>query len=255
MLTGAGFSRNWGGWLANEAFEYLLGCKELSDEVRNLLWVCFENKTGFEGALARLQKKDSRADDLDALTAALRGMFDLMNSTFPGRKGPDIGGGHKAARLLSHFDAIFTLNQDLLMEKGYTPTDPRWNGLLLPGTAPLDPKKIQHDDMRVPDDPANFKLKSNFQPYFKLHGSSAFRSGIDRDDALLIMGGDKLASIDSHTLLTWYREQFVRHLAIPNTRLLIIGYSFSDQHINELLRDAATAGIGLQMFIIDPSGT
>jgi hypothetical protein len=26
MLTGAGFSRNWGGWLADEAFEYLLGC-------------------------------------------------------------------------------------------------------------------------------------------------------------------------------------------------------------------------------------
>jgi hypothetical protein len=25
LLTGAGFSRNWGGWLANEAFEYLLG--------------------------------------------------------------------------------------------------------------------------------------------------------------------------------------------------------------------------------------
>jgi hypothetical protein len=24
LLTGAGFSRNWGGWLADEAFEYLL---------------------------------------------------------------------------------------------------------------------------------------------------------------------------------------------------------------------------------------
>jgi len=27
LLTGAGFSRNWGGWLVNEAFEYLLGSK------------------------------------------------------------------------------------------------------------------------------------------------------------------------------------------------------------------------------------
>jgi hypothetical protein len=25
VLLGAGFSRNWGGWLASEAFEYLLG--------------------------------------------------------------------------------------------------------------------------------------------------------------------------------------------------------------------------------------
>lgn len=25
LFTDAGFSRNWGGWLADEAFEYLLG--------------------------------------------------------------------------------------------------------------------------------------------------------------------------------------------------------------------------------------
>ena len=25
LRTGAGFSRNWGGWLASETFEYLLG--------------------------------------------------------------------------------------------------------------------------------------------------------------------------------------------------------------------------------------
>jgi hypothetical protein len=31
LLTGAGFSRNWGGWLANEAFEYLLGAPEIDD--------------------------------------------------------------------------------------------------------------------------------------------------------------------------------------------------------------------------------
>ena len=31
LLTGAGFSRNWGGWLAIEAFEYLLGCPEWTE--------------------------------------------------------------------------------------------------------------------------------------------------------------------------------------------------------------------------------
>ena len=31
LLTGAGFSRNWGGWLANEAFEYLLGVPEVDE--------------------------------------------------------------------------------------------------------------------------------------------------------------------------------------------------------------------------------
>jgi hypothetical protein len=40
LLIGAGFSRNWGGWLANEAFEYLLGDPSvmLSPPLRGLLW-------------------------------------------------------------------------------------------------------------------------------------------------------------------------------------------------------------------------
>jgi hypothetical protein len=38
LLTGAGFSRNWGGWLATEAFEYLLGAVEVDDQLRHLLW-------------------------------------------------------------------------------------------------------------------------------------------------------------------------------------------------------------------------
>jgi len=37
LLTGAGFSRNWGGMLAPEVFQYLLGCSELDEELRRLL--------------------------------------------------------------------------------------------------------------------------------------------------------------------------------------------------------------------------
>jgi hypothetical protein len=33
---GAGFSRNWGGMLADDVFQYLLGCNELGDELRRL---------------------------------------------------------------------------------------------------------------------------------------------------------------------------------------------------------------------------
>jgi len=38
LLFGAGFSRNWGGWLADEAFEYLLGHPRIDDGLRVLLW-------------------------------------------------------------------------------------------------------------------------------------------------------------------------------------------------------------------------
>lgn len=57
LLLGAGFSRNWGGWLASEAFEYLLGCPEVLREahLRDLLWKHQESSDGFEGALEELQ--------------------------------------------------------------------------------------------------------------------------------------------------------------------------------------------------------
>jgi hypothetical protein len=34
LLTGATFSHNWGGWLASESFEYLLGCPDLNADLR-----------------------------------------------------------------------------------------------------------------------------------------------------------------------------------------------------------------------------
>jgi hypothetical protein len=37
LPTGAGFSYNWGGYLANEAFDYLLGVTETDDDLRRLL--------------------------------------------------------------------------------------------------------------------------------------------------------------------------------------------------------------------------
>ena len=54
LLTGAGFSRNWGGWLANEAFEYLLGAPEIDDYLRSILWEAKLRGEGFEGALSML---------------------------------------------------------------------------------------------------------------------------------------------------------------------------------------------------------
>jgi hypothetical protein len=44
LVTGAGFSRNWGGWLADEAFEYLLGVDGLHPRVRRMLFLVAARK-------------------------------------------------------------------------------------------------------------------------------------------------------------------------------------------------------------------
>jgi hypothetical protein len=48
LLTGAGFSRNWGGWLANEVFEYLLADKDITAPIRTQLWRDKHSQGNFE---------------------------------------------------------------------------------------------------------------------------------------------------------------------------------------------------------------
>jgi hypothetical protein len=62
-LLGAGFSRNWGGWLASEAFEYLLGCRKLDPQTKGLLWAQ-RNLGGFEATLADLQSTHAEHPDV-----------------------------------------------------------------------------------------------------------------------------------------------------------------------------------------------
>jgi hypothetical protein len=77
LLLGAGFSRNWGGWLADEAFEYLLGCHQIDGGgIRELLW-SYKDRGGFEAALAELQENFKRRPS----NASKRNVESLENAT------------------------------------------------------------------------------------------------------------------------------------------------------------------------------
>jgi hypothetical protein len=126
LLTGAGFSRNWGGWLANEAFEYLLGSPEVDDNLRYILWESKKHNGGFEDALAQLQEEYNRSKDarsekpLRDLQAAIVGMFNYMDQAFANTTfEPQNYIEYLIRTFLVKFDAIFTLNQDLLIERHY----------------------------------------------------------------------------------------------------------------------------------------
>jgi hypothetical protein len=69
---------------------------------------------------------------------------------------------------------------------------------------------------------------------------------------LLIMAENKGSQIDGVALLDWYRGEFRKRLSQPDAKLMIVGYSFRDPHINEIL--AAGVRTGLKLFIIDPAG-
>jgi hypothetical protein len=266
LLTGAGFSRNWGGWLADEAFEYLLGCQQVDDDIRALLWK-HKGLGGFEAALSHLQSELDRRQDsaseqrLAKLESAISEMFADMNKaflaieSFESHNSPE----YQLWSCLFRFDAIFSLNQDVLMEQHYLTSSfvaasrGRWNGWQIPGMEPIPPEGVQPHEMNwVPMDASEFVLKEKCQPYFKLHGSSTWiddRSGRE----MLIIGGDKPSAIERHTILRWNHEQFKTYLSKPDTRLMVIGYGFGDNHINDAIGEAANRK-NLRLFIIDPLG-
>lgn len=269
LLIGAGFSRNWGGWLASEAFEYLLGCPEIRDNahLRQLLWR-HQAAGGFERALAELQRDFRRQPqdntrNLQDFQAAIARMFADMNRAFEATPFEFQQGVDRLVRtFLVKFDAIFTLNQDLLLEQYYfndnimLSAPQRWNGGHLPGMQPYE-----HPDYPAPANwaqrnwaplpQADFRTEQRLQPVFKLHGSFNWHDHIA--GPLLIMGGDKVRDIQFHPILNWYFTQFEEYLSHPDTRLMVIGYGFRDPHINEVIVRAVQEE-SLQLFVIDPAG-
>jgi len=259
LLTGAGFSRNWGGWLANEAFEYLLGAPEIDDYLRNILWGAKLRGEGFEGALSMVQgaytsdKSDETKQHLDRLTQAVIGMFNAMQAAFNtlDYRQSDL----RLQRFLSQFDAIFTLNQDTLLETIYAGVrwSDRWYGSYLPYMRFIEePAEPYIFMLRAPmTQDSEFITCENDQPIYKLHGSYNWFEE-PHGERLVVMGGNKTASIGAFRVLARYQDEFRTMLSQPDTHLMVIGYSFGDPHINDAIWTAATKG--MRIFIVDTLG-
>jgi hypothetical protein len=66
------------------------------------------------------------------------------------------------------------------------------------------------------------------------------------------MGGDKVGMIQRFPVLAWYARKFEEYLCLPDTRLMIIGYGFRDEHINRAI--CASVERGLKIFNVSPEG-
>lgn len=90
------------------------------------------------------------------------------------------------------------------------------------------------------------------QPLVKLHGSTNWRAGFAQP--IMVVGNEKSGAIKSFPVLGLCHDFFVNALNQPNAKLMVIGYSFQDQHINAVIEKAST-GHGLGTFIMDPIGS
>jgi hypothetical protein len=268
LLTGAGFSANWGGWIASEAFEYLLGCPEImSDQpLRNLLWK-HQAAGGFEDALAELQGGHSPGfahqwteTQLVRFQGCLGRMFDDMNQGFLTRRDLEFSradASRTVRSFLMRFDAIFTLNQDVLLEHFYcsdkvvqSQVRPEIPGMLrTPHPEALYAESLSRATWK-PRPPGDFRTSKGSQPYIKMHGSSNWFG--DDGRRVMIIGGAKQQDIGHTAILKWYLQLFEEMLSRPDSRLMVVGYGFRDDHVTAVIDRAAAQG--LKMFVIDPLG-
>lgn len=232
-----------------------------------MLWRS-QAKGGFEDALAEAQRRavlnPGGATDLAALQSAVKAMFDDMNEGFFRIQSLNFKNTieYSVLRFLANFDAIFTLNQDLLLEHHYISNDPsllmpgKWSGVTLPGVVPYSQPIDARDQSWArcffkPVPPEQFSLAKRMQPIFKLHGSSNWYTDIGA--SMMVIGGNKVREIGVTPILSWYQKQFESMLSEPGTRLMAVGYGFRDEHINQIIARAINYQ-GLKLFVIAPEG-
>ncbi|MCX7307064.1 MAG: hypothetical protein NTZ72_03590 [Afipia sp.] len=266
-MLGAGFSRNWGGFLADEAFGYLIGCPEVrADAAVQAALHRRRTAGGFESALSDIQgsylhsKGATEKASLDRAQSAITSMFAAMDKGFAERPfEPQNDIAYLVRTFLAKFDAIYSLNQDCLPEIRYLNdnvmlgSSGKWAGWQLPGMRPVhDPNRdpLRPTPGKRTPDAANFRVAPNLQPFIKLHGSHNWIA--DGGDPLMILGANKSTSIAALDVLRWYLDLFGQEFDKP-TRLMIIGYGFRDPHINENLLTAARAK-RLELFLVDALG-
>jgi hypothetical protein len=262
LLTGAGFSKNWGGYLASEIAEPLLPALASEQRLREELI-----KTGnYEKVLGEAELYDAipEAHKLRSLLLDVFGQHDEII-----RAGTGSVSNHLIEGFLGCFfraDStdtgwIFTLNQDLLIERHLNfnlpfvtpgvPMDPWHSQGSLKYSPDLHRKVIGAEAAAAVDYDA--LAGANRRNYIKLHGSFDWKDEHGR--SLLIAGNLKHYHIAANQYLSRCMDVFKRVLKRERTKLVVIGYSFADPHVNEAIYEAIPQGIELYIINPEPMGS
>lgn len=265
LLTGAGFTRNFGGLLASEIADsiynsdYLRGFLEIKEILHNIsnyeeLYekvligdYCTEQRNAVANAVSEAYAKiDKAAREWSSLSNERVNIYGLRGllSRFAGE--------------MDQCGSFFTLNQDLFAERQLTGDV----HLEIPCISSMPRHKNQlesSDYVTLPtSSQLNQKLNDPIHPldtgsrtvyYFKLHGSHNWLSS--DGSRRMVIGPDKEGQINREPLLKWYKESFKMLLGREAVKLLVVGYSFRDTHINCVIADAIMDK-GLELGVVCP---
>jgi hypothetical protein len=273
LLTGAGFTQNFGGVLADQMWDKIFNHGQVQ-HYPSLVKLLKDN-FDFESVYNEVMDGSGYTSEAQAaLQQAVKDAYDQLDNITRIYWGPPAPYASPRAvsrdglsSLLERFASegkargfIFTLNQDLFVERWYSEERKLLRILCMTpcvdfkGKTPWswlrEGKLTQEYYFQAPSDPAEVaEDTSNLLYYVKLHGSMNWKSSDGRD--LMVIGGNKPAQIHREKLLRWYFDIFQEVLSCPNRRLLVIGYGFRDLHINAVIAQSIRQH-GLKLYIISP---
>ena len=281
LLTGSGFTKNFGGLLANEMWNkinnnlddilYNDNLNKLEQNNRTHLKDLIKNDFDYEKIFEKVMKGDKYSDiEKEIINNIFFESYKSLDEKIV-RNGCLYGPGSIISRnaLKIFIEGLagnqkekgffFTLNQDISMERYFrtaviTPCIERINqldGSLEQGSFKNSWfRKVPNKDELVKRKLDNEgKWKNEKVYYIKLHGSFNWKDS--KGKKIMVIGTSKLEDIENEPLLKWYLKMFECILSKPNRRLLIIGYGFRDKHINDVIINSIKNN-GLGLFIIHP---
>ncbi len=282
LLTGSGFTNNFGGPLASDMWEIinrklddLLHNNNLLEEnkihLKKLIDLA-KNEFDYEKLFEEVMKGKKRDELKDVINDIYFKAYKSMDDNIV-RKGclygpevcidsnaleefiRDLAGDQKERGF------FFTLNQDISIERYFrtaviTPCIERINeldGSLKQGFFKNSWfRKVPNKEELVKKKlDKEGKWKNEKVYYIKLHGSFNWKGSMDKntDKNIMVIGTSKLKDIEKEPILKWYLEIFKCVLSKPNRRLLIIGYGFRDKHINDVILNSIN---DLELFLVYP---
>lgn len=262
LLTGAGFSKNFGGFLGEEMWAKIFNSpfdKSISEREGQQLKEFLLRKYDFEKVYSSVLegsegKKFTRAQKL-ILSKSIKNAYDLLDDNLRSFTSPLI---HQfEGGLLSWFfekktnnPLWFTINQDILIERRLKYPTPGMkafgkfqNQKLAPSYYQTLPSKTTFQDV-VKEINANKDVS-----YIKLHGSYGWLFNNYKE--AMVIGVNKKQIIDKEPLLKAYFQVFKHSIKEMNKKILIIGYSFRDKEINKILIDGVEKR-NLKLYIVNP---
>jgi SIR2-like domain len=269
LLTGAGFTANFGGVLAREMWSKILNNPKMEKlpEIKKLLMDNFDFESIYSEVInsSRFTPEDKALfqqivlDGFNGMDETLKQFcntgFNQYGAWWSGVTTflTSLGGSQ------SEPSVHFTLNQDLLLERaksgggiplGITAVKYReyWDSLFA-GQIDLSRPITLYDQAGLQEFIEKHLSSCDFHYYIKLHGSQGWLSSDGKNQ--MVMGTNKIQDINKEPLLKWYFDLFQEALFRKDVKLFVIGYGFRDEHINECLLKAINE-YGLKLYIISP---